>query len=186
MSRVCGRHPLILDALATGQISLTVAGKLAPHLKIGNCERLIADCTSMTKREVEEYLVHLAPKPKVSPGARQRQATSSSSASAKGGSIEPCQPEVYNLRFSADKAFMEKLQRAAQVSGVGDAGRNMARVLEHALEVYLEKKDPRKRQERRQKKRTAQRAAQRALVDSQVGAEAKVGTITAGAAAGDD
>ena len=166
VSRVCGRHPLILDALATGQISLTVAGKLAPHLEIGNCERLIADCTGMTKREVEEYLVHLAPKATVSPGARQRPASSSVPASDKAGSIEPCQPGIYNLRFAADKTFMDKLQRAANVSGVGDAGRNMARVLERALEAYLEKNDPRKRQERREK-----RAAQRALAEAQAGAE---------------
>ena len=173
VSRVCGRHPLILDALATRQISLTVAGKLAPHLETGNCERLIADCTGMTKREVEEYLVHLAPKPAVSPGARKRLATSSSPASDKAGSIEPCQPGIYNLRFAADKAFMDKLQRAAKVSGVGNAGRDMARVLERALEAYLEKNDPRKRQERREK-----RAAQRAL--------AEAGTVTAEAVAGDD
>ena len=30
--RVCRRHPLILDALSGQRISLTVAGKLAPHL----------------------------------------------------------------------------------------------------------------------------------------------------------
>ncbi len=70
VSLVCCRHPLILDALAGQQISLTVAGKLAPHLSAGNRERLIADCSGMTKREVLEYLVHLAPKPAVNPGAR--------------------------------------------------------------------------------------------------------------------
>ena len=127
----------------------------------------------MTKREVEEYLVHLAPKPAVSPGARQRPATSPSPAAGKAGSIEPCQPGIYNLRFAADKAFMDKLQRAAEVSGVGHAGRDMARVLERALEAYLEKNDPRKRQERR-----AKRATQRAL--------AEAGTVTAEAVAGDD
>ena len=78
VSKVCNRHPLILDALATQQISLTVAGKLAPHLDTGNCERLIADCSGMTRREVEEYLVHLAPRPAVSPGARRRPASSPS------------------------------------------------------------------------------------------------------------
>ena len=193
VSRVCGRHPRILDALATQQISLTVAGKLAPHLDTGNCERLIAECSGMTRREVEEYLVHLAPRPAVLPGARRRPASSPSPAANKAGSIEPCQPGIYNLRFAADKAFMDKLERAAEVSGVGNARRDMARILERALEAYLEKNDPRKRQERREK-----RAAQRALAE--VGAEAKVGaeaeakvgaeaeaeTVTAEAVACDD
>ena len=147
VSRVCNRHPQILDALAGQQISLTVAGKLAPHLKTENCERLIADCTGMTRREVEEYLVHLAPKPAVSPGARQVLP-----APKKSGSAEPCQPDIYNLRFAADQGFMDKLSRAAEVGGMGNACRNMARVFEVALDAYLQKNDPKKRQERREKR----------------------------------
>ena len=169
VSRVCHRHPLILDALAGQQISLTVAGKLAPHLKAKNGERLIADCTGMTKREVEEYLVHLAPKRTVSPGARRCPApasgrasdeaapvppakASSSSPTSKPGTAEPCQPDIYNLRFAADKGFMDKLSRAAEVGGVDNACRNMARIFERALDAYLEKNDPMKRQERREKR----------------------------------
>jgi hypothetical protein len=148
VSRVCGRHPLILDALAGQAISLTVAGKLAPHLTPGNLERLIADCAGMTKRGVGEYLVHLAPKPVVSSGVRRP------SAPKKPGSVEPCQPGLYNLRFAADKAFMDKLERAAEVSGVGPAGRDMARVFERALDAFLEKHDPRNRQGRREKRAT--------------------------------
>ena len=70
---------------------------------------------------------------------------------------------------------MDKLQRAADVSGVGHAGSDLARVLERALEAYLEKHDPRKRQERREK-----RTAQKVL------AETEAGTVTAEAVACDD
>ena len=59
VSRVCLEFPLLLDALWKGSVSLTVAGKLAPHLNEENCERLLSDCERMTKREVEEYLVGL-------------------------------------------------------------------------------------------------------------------------------
>ncbi len=166
VSRFCGRHPQILDALARQQMSLTVASKLAPHLTVGNRERLIADCSGMSKREVLEYLVHLAPKPAVNPGARRCPAAPAGEPAGetvvKPGSIEPCQPDLYNLRFAADKAFMDKLQRAAEVSGAGDAGRDMARILERALDTYLEKNDPRKRQERREK-----RAARKAHAEAE-------------------
>ena len=149
--RVCRRHPMILDALAGQRISLTIAGKLAPHLTDDNRERLIADCTGMTKRAVEEYLVHLAARPTVSPGARRRPAPTRHNA----GSAEPCQPDLYNVRFVADKVFMDKLDRAAEVSGMGDALHNMGKVIERALDDYLEKNDPVKRQERRNKRAAA-------------------------------
>ena len=177
VSRVCGRHPLILDALAGQRISVTVAGKLAPHLTTGNRERLIADCAGMTTREVQEYLVRLAPKPVVSPGARRR------SASEQPGSVEPCQPDLYNLRFAADKAFMDELERAAEVSGVGSAGRDMARVFERALDAYLEKHDPRQRQERREK-RAAQKARAAGAAEARVEGGADAGA-QAGAKGGD-
>ncbi len=137
--RVCRRHPMILDALAGQRISLTVAGKLAPHLTDDNRERLIADCTGMTKRAVEEYLVHLAPKPAVSPGVRKRAARPTR---PEAGSVEPCQPGLFNVRFAVGKGFMDKLDRTAEVSGMGDAHHNMGEILERTLDEYLEKNDP--------------------------------------------
>ncbi len=184
VSGVCRRHPLILDALAGQQISLTVAGKLARHINAENCERLVADCTGMTKREVQEYLVHLAPKPTVSPGARRRKTPAPEP--GKPGSAEPCQPDIYNLRFAADKGFMDKLSRAAEVGGMGDACRNMARVFERALDAYLEKNDPWKRQERREKRATRKAHAE-VEVEVEVGAEVEVEAqkVTAEPAAAD-
>ena len=70
----------------------------------------------------------------------------------KSGSIEPCRPETYNLRFAADKKFMDKLERVAEVAGVLNAHRNLAEVIEKALDVFLEQKDPQRRQQRREKR----------------------------------
>ena len=146
VSRVCHRHPMILDALAEQRISLTVAGKLTPHLTEDNRDRLIADCTGMTKRAAEEYLVHLAGKPAVSSGARKRPAA---------GAAEPCQPDLYNFRFAAGKGFMDKLERTAEVGGMGDALHNMGKIFERTLDEYLEKHDPEKRQVRRDQRAAA-------------------------------
>ena len=103
----------------------------------------------MTKRAAEEYLVHLAAKQAVSPGVRKRPARPTRQ---KAGSAEPCQPDLYNVRFVVEKSFMDKLDRAAEVSGMGDALHNMVKVFERALDEYLEKNDPERRQERRDKK----------------------------------
>jgi hypothetical protein len=72
VANVSRRFPQILVALAKNRISLTVAGHLAPHLREDNVDRLLSDCTGMTKRAVEEYLVALRPKPVFNPSIRKR------------------------------------------------------------------------------------------------------------------
>jgi hypothetical protein len=151
--RVCHSHPVILDALAGQRISLTVAGKLAPYLTADNRERLIAHCTGMTKRAVEEYLVHLSPRPAVSPGVRKRPAPAP--IRQRAGSAEPCQPDLCNIRLVVDKGFMAKLDRAAEVSGMGDTFHNMGEIFERALDEYLARNDPEKRQARRDQRAAA-------------------------------
>src|SRR5262249_41506173 len=77
-------------------------------------------------------------------------------------SIQPAEPEVHNFRFSADKAFKEKLLRAAEVLGIKNPQRNLAEVLERALDLTLEKKDPHQKLERRRERERKQREAESA------------------------
>jgi hypothetical protein len=62
VANVSRRFPQFLASLADNRLSLTVAGKLAPHLSEDNVEKLLSDCAGMTTREVDEYLVELQPK----------------------------------------------------------------------------------------------------------------------------
>src|SRR5688572_23605380 len=63
VANVARRFPQVLAALAEGRISLSVAGRLAPHLSEENVEKLLTDCAGMTKRALEEDLVRLNPQP---------------------------------------------------------------------------------------------------------------------------
>ncbi|MGH9459749.1 MAG: hypothetical protein ACRD1X_00915, partial [Vicinamibacteria bacterium] len=71
VANVCQRFPQILVALADNRFSLTVAGMLAPALTEDNVEKLLADCAGMTKRQAEEYIVALRPKPVFAPSIRK-------------------------------------------------------------------------------------------------------------------
>ena len=71
VAKVSRRFPQILVALADNRMSLTVAGLLAPVLAEANVDTLLADCAGMTKREAEEYLVALRPKPDFVPSIRK-------------------------------------------------------------------------------------------------------------------
>ena len=71
VANVARRFPQVLAAIAEGRISLSVAGRLAPHLSEENVEKLLRDSAGMTKRAVEEYLVGLRAKPVSRPSIRK-------------------------------------------------------------------------------------------------------------------
>ena len=168
VANVSRRFPQILVALAENRMSLTVAGLLAPVLTESNVEKLLSDCAGMTKRDAEEYLVALRPKPVFAPSirktpSRQQEQTSSphtalavpeakSSGSAPQVSpsiLEPARPEIYNFRFAADRKFKEKFERLAEVLGVENPLQHMAEIMEQALDVALDKKDLQRKRARR-------------------------------------
>jgi len=170
VANVSRRFPQILVALFENRMSLTVAGLLAPVLTESNVERLLADCAGMTRREAEEYLVALRPKPVFEPSIRKapsrpqdgRLALSSprdtappvpevprSTPRTSPTLFEPAKPDQFNFRFSADGAFKEKFERLAEVLGVGNPLQHMAEILEQALDVALDKKDVKRKHARR-------------------------------------
>jgi hypothetical protein len=62
-ARASRQHPVLLAMLADGRLHLTAVAKLAPHLTAENRDGLLARATHKTKREVEELLAELTPRP---------------------------------------------------------------------------------------------------------------------------
>ncbi len=87
------------------------------------------------------------------------------SASPKPGSVEPAQVDSFNVRFVASKRLKLKIERLAEVLGVHGAFKNLATVLEAAVDLALEKKDPMEKLERR-RKRDLKKAAANAQTNS--------------------
>ena len=71
VANVCRRFPAVLDSLAQNRMTLTVAGRLAPHLTDDNFQKLLADCEGMNRQQITEYVVQLKPKSEVSSGIRK-------------------------------------------------------------------------------------------------------------------
>ena len=64
-ARASRKYPMLLVMLGDGCLHLSGIGKLAPHLTEENCESLLARAAYKTKRQIEELLVELSPKPDV-------------------------------------------------------------------------------------------------------------------------
>ena len=62
-ARASREHPVLLTMLADGRLHLTAIAKLAPHLTPENREALLARAACKSKREIEELVAELAPRP---------------------------------------------------------------------------------------------------------------------------
>ena len=129
VANVSRRFLELLVALAETRISLTVASLLAAHVSEDNVDKLISDCAGMTRKETEEYIVTLRPKPVFEPSIRKRpsgrqpasppqqqQQPQNDKSSPKAPEppldatppknsptiLQPAKPDEFNFRFLAD------------------------------------------------------------------------------------
>jgi len=70
-ARACRRFPVILDALASGALSLTSVRMLSPHLTPENHDAVLARASGRSRREVEALMAELPPRPDVPSSVRK-------------------------------------------------------------------------------------------------------------------
>src|SRR5438445_10256912 len=64
-ARACRRFPVILDLLASGEMTLTSVRLLARHLTPENHQAVLARASRRSRQEIEALLAELAPRPDV-------------------------------------------------------------------------------------------------------------------------
>jgi 5-methylcytosine-specific restriction endonuclease McrA len=64
-ARPSREHPMLLTMLADGRLHLTAIAKLAPHLTRENRDGLLERATHRSKRQIEEQIAEIAPRPDV-------------------------------------------------------------------------------------------------------------------------
>jgi len=64
-ARASRKHPILLTMLGDGRLHLTAIALLAPHLTRENRERLLERATHRSKRQIEELIAEIAPRPDV-------------------------------------------------------------------------------------------------------------------------
>jgi hypothetical protein len=71
VARAARRFPLILDLLAEASVNLTAVRLLAPYLTDGNHRAVLESARGKTRREVEEIVARLCPRPDVTTSIRK-------------------------------------------------------------------------------------------------------------------
>jgi 5-methylcytosine-specific restriction endonuclease McrA len=63
VARAAREHPILLEMLADGRLHLSAIAKLARHLNVENVDAVTARASHRSKREIEELVAELAPRP---------------------------------------------------------------------------------------------------------------------------
>jgi hypothetical protein len=74
VARASRSHPMLLDMLEDGRIHLSGLAKLVPHLTVENRDALLRSATHRSKREIEELIAELSPRPDVPESVRRLEA----------------------------------------------------------------------------------------------------------------
>jgi 5-methylcytosine-specific restriction endonuclease McrA len=103
VARASRKHPMLLAMLGDGRLHLTAIGKLAPHLTRENRDGLLERATHKTKRQLEELIAEIAPRPDVPTAVRklpERRTVPTS-----GNLVLPSRGEDSMLEFGPDPAL---------------------------------------------------------------------------------
>ena len=168
VARAARRHPLLLDMLRDGRLHLSGIVKLAPHLTAENRDTLLGRAAGRSKREIEELLAELTPRPDVPTSLRKlpepRAATPAPAPTAPGRQlrpdgvaassappavpyavpkrpavVEPLAPARYRVEFTASGPLREKLERLLGLMRTADRDVDLAGVIDAAVSEKLER-----------------------------------------------
>ncbi len=169
-ARASREHPILLTMLADGRLHLTAIAKLAPHLTPENRDTLLKRATHRSKRQVEELIAELLPrpdapalmrklpearalpKPELPPSAswesmptlELRPDAVDATPIAPPAVVQPLGPARYKVQFTARAELHDKLERlkALMRSKVPDG--DLAEIIEVAVTEKLERLEARR------------------------------------------
>src|SRR5437667_7156579 len=113
-ARACRRFPIILDALASGALSLTSVRMLSSHLTPENHEAVLARASGRRRREIEALVAELAPRPDVPSSVRKLPGVTSAAPPPLSAPTPPPAIEVQPTAVMATEAALPMSAPAAR------------------------------------------------------------------------
>jgi len=150
VARAARAHPKVLEMLADGRLHLSGVERLAPHLTVGNGDAILSHAAHKTKRQIEELIATMAPKPDVRGLIRRLPGTtaelrSDGAAAARTAAVphpapvQPLSPGRYKIQFTASAAFRDKLERLKALMRGSVPDGDLAAILEQAVTEKLQR-----------------------------------------------
>ena len=166
-ARAARRFPIILTMLADGRVHLSAVRLLAPHLTDTNHLAVLGEASHKSKRQIEEIVARLQPRPDVPPVVRKlppnpvapaavpplafkpaatenqyaptgtAMGRAALSESARRPTAEPLAPGRYKLQFTVSAETCEKLRRVQDLLRHRLPNGDPAAIFDRALTLLL-------------------------------------------------
>lgn len=167
-ARASRKYPMLLAMLRDGRLHVTAIARLSPHLTRENWKDVLKRATHRTKREIEELIAELNPKPDVPTRIRkvpvrqpkvqsqlvpERVAALNSkkgkvlaepSRRNKPPRIEALAPDRYDVQFTASAGLRAKLDRLKTLMRSSIPDGDLAALIEAAVTEKIERLEARK------------------------------------------
>ncbi len=161
VARAGREFPAVFEMLAAGTLSFTVALKLAPHLTPANADELLREASGRTKEEIASLLAQRFPRPDVPAFVKPIGAIQSGNelvpepveasnrvqapgAIAPPSRTTPLAPERFALQVTISGGTQRKLERARELLSHAIPDKNLAQVLDRALDALIAKLEKRR------------------------------------------
>jgi len=155
VARASRKYPVLLEMLAGGRLPLSVIARLAPHLTETNLATVLARAEGKSKREIEELVAELAPKPDV-PTTVQKvpepqlvpervtflhtpEPAPQAPRLVPRPVVQPLSPERYKIQFTASAELRDKLDRLRSLMRSSVPDGDLAAIIEEAVTEKLER-----------------------------------------------
>ena len=156
-ARVARRLPLVLDLLTEGAITLTTVGLLAPHLTPENHRDVLAASRYKSKREMEQLVAALRPKPEVASIVRKLPVkpmdqvaamlntpfmpppvpSAACARSDPRATVAPVAPERFKIQVTVSREAHDNLRRAQDLLRHSIPNGDPAVIVERALALLV-------------------------------------------------
>ena len=159
-ARVARRFPIILELLVDGRIHLSTVRLLAPHLTEDNHQSLLREASHKSKREVEQIVARILPRPDVSASVRKLPSRKVAESSILAATKEPASgpadarallapteaqrpktealaPGRFKVQFTVGEATYLKLRRVQDLLRHRLPGRDVADIFDRGLTLLL-------------------------------------------------
>jgi len=148
VARAARQLPAILDALRSGEVHLSGLRTLVPRLTAENHRDLLARARGKSKREIEELVAALAPKPPVPDAMRKLPKTAqlalgTGAAAARHAkqphAMAPLSEDTFKVHFTASRGLRDKLRQAQDLMRHRLPSGELAAIIESAVDLLIEK-----------------------------------------------
>jgi hypothetical protein len=159
VARASRKHPMLLDMLRDGRLCLSGIALLHRHLTEANRETLLKRAAHKSKRQIEELVAEISPKPNVPTSIRKlppRQGKAKPTQAAVLGPdrvdsfrsepeparptvVKPLAPARYKIEFTASAELRSKLERLRSLMRSSVPDGDLATIIEEAVTEKLER-----------------------------------------------